>query len=146
MSRASAMALPSNIIKCMRAEDRKALRVKTIEKIAEEYDEHSEREIQATVEAWLRQRGYWPRSPDWLGGGKPERGWYIHLNETKRNPILLDLLVIGLDGRCVEIELKTATGKARAAQEYILRAGGNVHLCRGAIDAMRVIREWEESK
>ena len=140
-------SLPPRLIEMMRPEDRKALKLQTRAELEAAYDAAGEREMQRTVGNWLRQRGYWPRPGAFLdGSGKPERGWYIHLNETKRNPCLLDLMVIGLDGRCVEIEMKTATGRVRPEQAAILAAGGSVLLCRWAAEAIDGVVAWERTK
>jgi hypothetical protein len=143
----NARALPANVIKCMRPEDRKALNVQAPAELAQAYEAATEREIQRTVEAWLRQRGYYPRTPEFLDGKDmpDQRGWQVHLHETKRNPILLDLLVIGLDGRCIEVELKTATGGIRAEQHAILHAGGRVYLARSAAEAIGILTEWDNA-
>jgi hypothetical protein len=138
-------ALPESVIRCMKPEDCRRLGLQTRDEIESSLDAASEAKIQSTVEAWLRQNGFWPRTSAFLhGAGKPSRGWYAHLHETKRNPILLDLLVWDFAGRVIEIELKTATGKPRQEQDAILLAGGNVHLCRGAIAAIETLQNWIE--
>ena len=141
-------SLPESLIRCMLPADRRALKLETREELAAAYEAASEREIQRTVEAWLRQRGYWPRTPEFLEepAFSPQSGWYIHLHETKRNPYLLDLLVLRLDGRHIEIELKTATGRIRPEQAAILAAGGSVVLCRSAQEAIDKVTEWEQIK
>ena len=139
-------SLPPRLIEMMRPEDRKALKLQTRAELEAAYDAAGEREMQRTVGNWLRQRGYWPRAEAFLTGASPERGWQVHLNETRRNPCLLDLLVIGLDGRCIEIELKTATGRIRPEQAAILKAGGSVALCRCAQEAIDAVLAWEQEK
>ena len=84
----------------------------------------AEREIQATVESWLRQNGYRPRTAEWLDGARPERGWYFHLGNPRRNPYLLDLMVWTNGGNVVEFELKTATGRISDEQQAIIKATG----------------------
>lgn len=102
----------------------------------------SESDIQAQVEAWLRSHGYWPRSPKFLTGDRPPRGWYVHVHQARGNPIMLDLLVLDeARGHC-EIELKTATGRIRADQQAILDASpDHAVLCRSAQDAIDAIRQ-----
>ena len=70
----------------------------------------------------------------------PRSGWFIHLSQTKRNPILLDLLILSHTGKYIEIELKTETGKLRVEQEALIAQGG--FLARGSVPAMDIIREW----
>jgi hypothetical protein len=143
MKNPTTKALPQNIIERMRTEDRKSLGVHTRVELEEAYVVSCERDMQRTVEAWLCQHGYWPRTQERLSGGVPGRGWYIHLNETRRNPYLLDLLVLGLDGRHIEIELKIITGKMRPEQVAIIAAGGSVTVCYSAQDAIDAVLEWE---
>jgi hypothetical protein len=142
----NARALPANVIKCMRPADRQSLGIQTPAELSAAYEAATEREIQRTVEAWLRQHGYYPRTPEFLDGkAQPDhRGWYVHLHETKRNPILLDLLVIRRDGgRWIEIELKTSAGRVRPQQQAILNAGGPVALCRSAQEAIDELIMWD---
>jgi len=66
-----------------------------------------EKEFQSRVEDWLRLRGYYRRTPTDISQiVKAPRGWQIHLHQTKRNPILLDILLLSHDGHCTEFELK----------------------------------------
>jgi hypothetical protein len=141
----NARALPANVIKCMRPADRQSLGIQTPAELSAAYEAATEREIQRTVEAWLRQHGYYPRTPEFLDGkAQPDqRGWYIHLHETKRNPILLDLLVLRMDGRWIEIELKASAGRVRPQQQAILGAGGPVALCRSAQKAIDELIMWD---
>ena len=139
--------IPQNVIDMMSEEDRAALGlVSTVEVergVAEKVEkdvEKAEAETQREVEGWLRLNGFWPRVPEYLDGRVPPRGWYVHLHETKRNPIVLDLLVLGLDGRYAEVELKTRTGSVRDGQAAILRSGGV--LCRSSMEAIDYLRGW----
>lgn len=100
----------------------------------------AEAQTQREVEGWLRLQGYWPRTPEFLDGRRPPRGWYIHIHEAKRNPILLDLLVLDLSGRWCEIELKTRTGAIRDAQAAILASGGV--LARSSQEAIDAVTDW----
>ena len=100
-----------------------------------------ESDTQKQVEAWLIHAGYWPRSPKYLTGDRPPRGWYIHVHEAQGNPILLDLLVLDFARGWYEIELKSARGRVRDAQVRILEASqGHAVLCRSAQDAIDYIR------
>jgi len=136
-------AIPANIAKCMPAAVRKSLHAETVEELAGAAEVRDEREMQQICEAWLRQRGYWPRSDAYLTGKRPEAGWYVHLHEAKRNPILLDLLIWTHSGACIEIELKTKTGKLRHNQQVIIGHGGSTRCCRSVEAFMLAVREWE---
>jgi hypothetical protein len=129
----------------MRPEDRKALKLQTRAELDAAYEAVSEREIQRTVETWLGRRGYRPRTGESLSEPPfvQHSGWYMHLNEPRRNPYMLDLFVWSLRGRCIEIELKTATGRVRPVQAAILAAGGSVALCRSAKEAIDALIEWD---
>ena len=101
----------------------------------------SEAAMQAQVESWLRHAGYWPRSPKFLNGDRPPRGWFVHVHQAQGNPILLDLLILDFARGWYEIELKTENGRMRVDQSAILAAQpGHSTLCRFAQDAIDAIR------
>lgn len=131
-----------DIIEKMSPEDRKAMGLKTRGEIESKLESKVEAQIQSEVEAYLRQNGFWPRSPAYLDGRTPPNGWYVHLNETRKNPILLDLLIMTHSGRCIEIELKTATGKLREHQQVILDTTKCAHLARSTGEAVGLIQRW----
>ncbi len=138
--------LPRNIVDRMRPEDRKALGLQTTSETIDRLADRDERKMQARVEDWLKQRGYWPRTGAYLeGSGKPGRGWYYHHNGkgAKRNGYLLDLLVWDYAGNMIEVELKTSTGRVRPEQAAILAAGGAVALCRSVQEAIDRLAEWD---
>jgi hypothetical protein len=99
---------------------------KRVEASIDRYLAGEERKLQADCERWLQLHGWWPRTPDFIARGKPPTGWYIHLHEAKRNPILLDLLLLRNDGRYVEVELKTCNGKLSSEQAVLVGSGGRV--------------------
>jgi len=136
------VVLPQHIIEKMSAKDRKELGLKTMAEKEESIDAASEAQIQSEVEAWLRLNGFWPRSDAYLDGKKPPKGWYFHLNKAKRNPIMLDLLIMALDGRCLELELKTATGPVRPYQKSILETTACATMARSTLEAIEKIKEW----
>lgn len=131
-----------NVIALMRPDDRKAMGVKTRDEIESGLESKAESEIQNEIEAYLRQNGFWPRSPAYLDGRRPPNGWYIHIHEAKRNPIILDLLIMTLSGRCLELELKTATGKLREHQLAILGTTDCSVLARSTGEAIDLFRQW----
>ena len=112
-------------------------------------DDLSERAIQAGVEALLTRRGYWPRNAKHLdnmdAGDRPPRGWLIHLHRCRENPYLLDILLLGNDGRFLEIELKTARGRLTREQRVILTAQpAHTALARAEAAAIAAVENWEE--
>jgi len=136
------VVLPQHIIEKMSAKDRKDLGLKTMAEKGESIDAASEAQIQTEVEAWLRLNGFWPRSDAYLDGKTPDKGWYFHLHKAKRNPILLDLLIMTLDGRCLELELKTETGPVRPEQKAILETTACATMARSTVEAITKIKEW----
>lgn len=104
--------------------------------------EGAERELQAACERWLLLRGYRRRVEGVILEGKPERGWFVHLHQAVGNPLLLDLLLLGTDGRYLEVELKTATGKVKPFQRELVRQGAP--LCRGMVEFVKAVLEWEK--
>lgn len=137
--------LSDDVISRMSPEQRKEFGVKTREEINAKIDEKDERAIQDKVEGWLTLRGYWPRTPAFLRGQVPPRGWFIHLHKAKCNPYLLDLLILDCHkGRYLELELKTKTGKLSDEQMAIM-AGGNCKLARAAEEAASIVIEWEHN-
>lgn len=137
--------LNDQLIARMSAADRKRLGVKTREEITTQQTAKAEKVIQAEVESYLRLNGFCPRTPAFLDGKAPKSGWYIHLNQARGNPILLDLLICTLDGRCLELELKTATGPIRAEQSAILATTPGATLARSTTEAIDQIKAWRET-
>ena len=144
MNLGQAKALPQNMIDAMDEKDRKEHGLYTSEEADTRLEAKNEKEIQTTVEAWLKHYGFWPRSPAFLDGIEPYRGWFIHYNptRTKGNPIILDLLIWTLDGQVLELELKTKTGKPRDAQRVILDTTPCARIAYGAEEAMDIVRKW----
>jgi len=113
----------------------------------------SEKDYQDACEHWLRQRGYWPRTPGHIlhfCGEEPERvlspgkfrGWYLHMHKARQNPIILDFLILGRDGRYLEVELKAVNGQATPEQAALIRHGGR--LCRDClVPFSAVVLAWE---
>jgi hypothetical protein len=130
-------------IDMMSEDDRKALNLKSSEDVTKKLEAKNEAEIQKQVEAYLIQLGYERRTPEDIGRGMSRSGYQIHLYATKRNPILLDLLILSHSGRYLELELKTATGKLRPEQKALIAYGGC--LARSAEEAIEIIRKWHES-
>lgn len=105
----------------------------------------TEAEFQATAERWLRQAGFMPRTPAWIANHHGRR-WYIHLNKTKANPIMGDLLLIatyeGLaQSSCIEIELKNGNAPLSTEQGYLLKRK-EIVVCRNMDEFKTAVYEW----
>lgn len=112
------------------------------EKLAKAHDK-AEKDLQAKVEQWLYHRGYYRRSPEGFSAVTvPPKGWQVHIHKAKRNPILLDLLILGNDGRFLELELKVKGGKVSQEQKTIL-AGRNQRLAWNFEEAIQAVMGWE---
>lgn len=103
-----------------------------------------ESQLQRDAEAWLQHRGYLPRTSKALAGGAAPKGWYLHLNEARNNPLALDLLILANDGRWLEVELKRAGGRVRECQRQILAAcPATARLCYSLAEMVATVTEWE---
>jgi len=128
-------------------ERRKPPEQKAAEKLArtDKADAGLEKILQQNAENFLGLRGYRHRTPDdIMGSDGSERGYVIHLNETKRNPILLDILILGADGRYIEIELKSASGRLSDEQARIIMHSENAFLVNRFELFMEIVKRWEE--
>jgi len=139
---APTVTLSDKLIEKLDPQTRKEMGVRTRDEISAKINRKSELAIQNDVEGWLRINGFWPRTPGFLDGKKPEKGWYIHLHQTKKNPIILDLLIFTHDGRCLELELKTENGPIREHQQAILNTTECSALARSTVEAITKIKEW----
>lgn len=127
----------------MSAADRKALGVLTPEQRTAKVEGMAEKELQAQCESWLTLHGFRRRTPEEITRPGECNGWFIHLHEAKRNPILLDLLILHDDGRWQEVELKTVVGKTTREQEALIARGG--HLCRTLEEFKGVVKISENN-
>jgi hypothetical protein len=109
----------------------------------QKYEDKLEKVIQNEVEAYLTQLGYEKRSPEAIARGMPRSGSQLHFYNTKRNPIVLDLIVLSHSGKFLELELKTKTGSPTPEQACIIACGGS--LAYSSEEAFRIIRDWHES-
>lgn len=135
--------LSDKVIAQLPQEERDRLGVKTREESNAALQAKDEATLQRMVESWLKHRGYWPRTPAFLDGRTPPKGWYIHLHQTKKNPLVLDLLIIDpWDGRYLELELKTETGVLKDHQQVIVDVDG-AKVARSAEEAVEAVKEWE---
>ena len=110
-----------------------------------------ERALQSRCEKWLEYCGYWRRTPVNIECGPPPRGWYLHLVQAQGNPIALDLVILaeGADGATawLEVELKTATGRATICQGQLLAQQPTSRRLVRSVDELRdVVAEWENRR
>lgn len=105
--------------------------------------EGRESELQRQCETVLRSRGYLPRTPTAIATGRPPAGWFLHLVEAPRNPLALDLVILGVDGRWLEVELKTPRGRVRQHQRQLAEAApGQCVIVRSAGEFAAVLDAW----
>ena len=103
-------------------------------------DYEAEKELDAACVKMFRALGLRSRTDGDITAGGPVAGWYIHLHDTKRNPVILDYLILWhKTGRYCEIELKSRSGKIRPIQKRILEHGGASYLCRTVDEARRAV-------
>ena len=82
-----------------------------------------EADLQASCEKWLVERGYGRRTPKKMQTHHTGK-WFIHLQEAKGNPILLDLIVLdSMRGAYIEIELKVEGGIVSPDQNALIFRG-----------------------
>jgi hypothetical protein len=103
----------------------------------------SERDLQDACERYLIGKGYARRTEGNILKHWPEKGWFVHLHKAQGNPLLLDLLILANDGRWIEVELKTDSGRAQRFQAEIIKKSHAV-LVRNMPDFIEVLRKWEE--
>ena len=139
--------IPQNLVDLMSPKQREELGLVSTSMAAQRREtallksiKDDEKRIQRTVEAYLVQLGYERRTPENIGRGMPRSGWFIHLHETKRNPILLDLLILSHTGKYLELELKTKDGAVRTEQKALIAQGAS--LARAEEEAIHLIQEW----
>ncbi len=105
----------------------------------------AEKELQNLCESWLMLNGYLRRSTGDIEHAREGAKYFVHLNEAKRNPILLDLLIMGADGRYIEIELKTATGRLSVEQSSIILNSDHSVLVRDFESFKTAVTIWEHA-
>jgi hypothetical protein len=140
-SMGNAKTLPDHIINAMDPNDRKTLGIKLPAEARAAYAHKAEAKLQTALEQWLQTHGYWTRSPDNIDAGPPPRGWRMHLHETKRNPLMLDVLILANTGHFLELELKTPTGTTKPHQAKLISFGAP--LARDLKTAVDTILQWE---
>ena len=127
-SHLNANFMPESLIAMMSDADRTALGIKTVEERQVVNGFELEHELQRACENWLTLHGFRRRTPGDICRPGPCAGWFIHIHEAKRNPILLDLLILFSDGHYLEVELKARCGRISVEQDSLIQRGGV--LCR----------------
>jgi len=127
-SHLNANFMPESLIAMMSEADRTALGVRTVEERQIIKGFELEHELQRACENWLTLHSFRRRTPDDICRPGPCAGWFIHINEARRNPILLDLLILFADGHYLEVELKARCGRISVEQDSLIQRGGV--LCR----------------
>ncbi len=108
--------------------------------------EPSEKTLQGKCEAVLIEKGYKRLSPincaeDCVG----VRGWFGHLFEPRKNPLMPDLFIFDYKMRlCLMVELKVKDQYQVGQQEMILR--GTWKECRCATEFRNVLECWERGE
>lgn len=113
------------------------------------HEAKSEAKLQAEVEGLLHMLGYWRRSKDWIRAGeRPPCGWQYHLSPkgARLNPMLLDVLLLGNDGRYVEFELKVTGGRWTSEEQRVLCEDHGARKFENAADAVAYVKEWENAR
>ena len=112
----------------------------TVDQPASDKAFEMEEDLAARAVALFRDYGLRARTDGDITSDGPVAGWYVHFPNAKKNPIVLDYLVlIHKTGRYHEIELKSRTGKIRPLQKAILEHGGASYMCRTIGEVKQVL-------
>lgn len=105
-----------------------------------------EKDLQAQCERMLQIKGYARRTPKQMMPGSPPplRGWFAHIHRAQGNPLFLDILILGNDGRYLEVELKVAGGRYSDHQKALIQQGAKAACTlQGFID---ILEAWGKDK
>jgi hypothetical protein len=110
---------------------------------AEMEPESNERGLQHRCEAILKERGYDRLTPINCAESRVGRaGWFGHLFEPRRNPVMSDLFIFDLRmRRCLMVELKVKDKYQIGQEEMIQRGAWKEARTAGEFD--RILTEWE---
>ena len=104
-----------------------------------------EDDMQAEVEGILHHLGFWRRSKEWIRSNeKPPLGWQFHMSKlgARRNPMLLDILLLRNDGHYAEFELKVPGGAWTSEQQQILCEDHGLPKFESTAKAITYTKEW----
>jgi len=105
-----------------------------------------EKELQTQVEQWLTLRGYRRLTADNAQRDPTDcRGYFGHWTQSKRNPLMLDLLILNDAGRYLMLELKVGTVKWQPGQCELI-AQGYGWLVQTFNQAIAIVVTWEEGE
>ena len=107
----------------------------------------NEKILLGQVTGWLRLRGYYYRNTsDILDIHLPPKGWQYHHNpkRTQGNPFLLDILLLGNDGRYLEFELKVAPIKYSGDEQRALCTQHKLPVFVTLEGVKAYVEEWEK--
>ena len=114
-----------------------AIRVKRDRNVA-----RLEKNLQSTCESWLTQRGYARLTAANADYSTDVRGWYGHLTEARRNPLMPDLFMFDRTGRCLLVEFKVRD--AYQLGQLAMIESGMWTECRTFEDFEALVTEWED--
>lgn len=126
------------------AAEQAALPPTTVKPISSDAWQGKEPCLQLHVEKFLHTLGFAKRTRKMIlatGGQGGALGWQVHVSRAIGNPYLLDILLLGRDGRYLEIELKTAKGRLSDVQSALV-AGLGCQVCRSLEDVKRAVQLW----
>lgn len=97
-----------------------------------------EKKFQAMCECQLEQWGYYRLTASTAGRG--DRGYFGHLAKPIGNPLMPDLFIFGLDGRCLMVEIKTRNVYQPGQREMI--EAGFWKLATTFSEFVQIVMEW----
>lgn len=111
--------------------------------VVSKVEKRDESKLQADCERWLTLHGYRRRTPDDIADCDIHAaGWFIHLQDAKRNPILGDLLIMRR-GFYIEIELKAGKAGRLSDEQHTLAEYQWITVCRSLAEFIKVMEAWK---
>jgi hypothetical protein len=117
----------------------------TEESLSSVADDKAEKTLQTHCENWLIQREYRRLTAQNAESQRlapvPIRGWFGHLQQSKRNPLMPDIFIFDGQGRCLLVELK-AYNKWQPGQKEMVALGvwRTAWTFQGFVE---IVTEWE---
>lgn len=137
--------IPDNIIKWMTPSQRKEHGVSTSQERRAKRVMRAEKVLQNLVSQWLHLSGYWRRSPADIRIQRPSKGWQIHIVQCRKNPLLLDFLLLHNNGAYFEFELKIPGGRYTSKEQEILCEHHNKPVLTDLESVIKYVTDWENS-